>query len=595
MKVDLHMGEWMVNMGLVGLYRVFEYGRKNGIISDEYKDSVTAKPWGIELDTDVLPQLPKAYFLYLLEEYGNKYSSIRKAREKINIYIEEIQTQSEFKKKVKELKKLIEENSKNILEYFPNEELENMLKKLREINRYEHIEQLYDCVQIFQNISVNPKVDQKLTFQNIKDQMLRNFLGQTSFLNNSSRKKDFEEVILKDYITPVLQDLQFEYVLENAQSSDKIISFLSNYRNRSEFKKLEKIWRKLDLEQIHSSSKSYLNKCSVFSDHIAFYNFTESIFYPLGISGENINFSWNFKDDSLVPVSSLAKLVLLFAPAGTVTYSKKERINDEILYKDYSAFVQLDSSFQEIIQKNNHFKQLKQNQEPFDSIVSKLLRPLRKEAEYVVEHLFFIEFSSKYKDRKKTHLHYYHLPMYLAHYFKQHADTLDYIKPYDYREQFVQYVLRGADPIHVIYNYLRDCIKNERSTIGPYIAVRERNRILQFKKGVRDMATTDKTDKRVSALFMQGREIRDAIMRSSGSEKKVTSIAYRLLNAAKAGNRKSFMDTLLRIYMSADRPISPIFLNALHERDLDFATVANAFIAGLLANQYKEEQEEVQA
>ncbi len=55
------------------------------------------------------------------------------------------------------------------------------------------------------------------------------------------------------------------------------------------------------------------------------------------------------------------------------------------------------------------------------------------------------------------------------------------------------------------------------------------------------------------------------------------------------------MDTLLRIYMSADRPISPIFLNALHERDLDFATVANAFIAGLLANQYKEEQEEVQA
>ncbi|KHF31304.1 hypothetical protein LR68_00253 [Anoxybacillus sp. BCO1] len=182
--------------------------------------------------------------------------------------------------------------------------------------------------------------------------------------------------------------------------------------------------------------------------------------------------------------------------------------------------------------------------------------------------------------------------MYLAHYFKQYADGLDSIKPYDYREQFVQYVLRGADPIHVIYHYLRDCIKNERSTNGPYIAVRERNRILQFKKGVRDMATTDK---KVSALFMQGREIRDAIIRSSGSEKKVTSIAYRLLNAAKAGNRKSFMDTLLRIYMSADRPISPIFLNALHERDLDFATVANAFIAGLLANQYKEEQEEVQA
>ncbi|MCX8045687.1 MAG: type I-B CRISPR-associated protein Cas8b1/Cst1 [Anoxybacillus gonensis] len=593
MKVELHMGEWMINMGLVGLYRVFEYGRKHGIISDEYKYSVTVKPWGIELDTDVLSQLPRAYFLYLLEEYSDKYSSIRGAREKINIYIEEIQTQSEFNEKVKELKELIEKNSKNILEYFPNKEIEDMLKKLKEIKKYEHIEQLYDCVQIFLNISADPEVDQKLTFQDIKDRMLKNFLGQTSFLNNSTKKKSFEEIILRDYITPVLQDLQLEYILECARSSDDIISFLSDYISRKEFKKLKKIWRKLDLEQIHSSSKSYLNKCSVFSDHIAFYNFTESTFYPLGISGENVNFSWNFKDDSLVPVSSLAKLVLLFAPAGTVTYSKKERINGEILYKDYSAFVQLDSSFQEIIQKNNHFKQLKQNQEPFDSIASKLIRSLGQEARYLsVEHLFFIEFSSEYKDRKKTHLHYYHLPMYLAHYFEQYADRLDRIKPYDYREQFVQYVLRGADPIHVIYSYLRDCIKNERSTIGPYIAVQERSRILQFKKGVRDMATTDK---RVTALFMQGREIREAIMRSSGSEKKVTSIAYRLLNAAKAGNRKSFMDTLLRIYMSADRPISPIFLNALHERDLDFATVANAFIAGLLANQYKEEQEEVQA
>lgn len=590
MRIELRMGEWMVNMGLVGLYRVFEYGRKQGIISDEYKDSVTVKPWGIELDTDVLPQLPRAYFLYLLEEYGDKYSSIRKDREKIKIYIEEIQTQSEFKKRMKELKELVEKNSKNILEYFPNKEIEDMLKKLKEINKYDHIEQLYDCVQIFLNISDDPEIEHKLTFQNIKDQMLKNFLGQNSFLNNSTKKKSFEEIVLRDYITPVLQDIEFKYVLDFAQSSDNIISFLSNNRSRKEFKRLERLWKKLDLDQIHSYYKLHLNKCSIFEDYIAFYNFTESNFYPLGISSENVNFVWGIEEDSLIPISSLAKLVLLFAPVGTVTYSKKERINNEIVYKDYSAFVQLDSSFQEIMQKNNHFKQLKQNQEPFDSIISKILSSLRKESEYVLQHLFFIEFASRYKDRKKTHLHYYHLPIYLANYFKQYADRLDHIKSYDYREQFVQYVLRGVDPIHVIYNYLRDCIKNERHTIGPYIAVRERNRILQFKKGVRDVATTD-----IRALFMQGREIRDAIMHSSGSEKKVTSIAYRLLNAAKAGNRKNFMDTLLRIYMSADRPISPIFLNALHERDLDFATVANAFIAGLLANQYKEEQEEVQA
>lgn len=330
----------------------------------------------------------------------------------------------------------------------------------------------------------------------------------------------------------------------------------------------------------------------LFNERLAFYNFEEMVFSPIGVAKDNaFNFSWYFDSQQPKPLSSLAKLVLLFAPIGSTIYFKNEGINEQTERRLYAGFVQTDATFAEILQKNNHFKQLKKKREPFNKIVSQLVQSVKKESEYAVDHLFFLEFFSDYSS-KKTHLHYYHLPVYLAHYFKQHADKLDDIKPYDYREQFVQYVLRGADPVYVIYNYLRDCIKNERSSIGPYIAVRERNRILQFKKGVRDMATTDK---RVSALFMQGREIRDAIMRSSGSEKKVTSIAYRLLNAAKAGNRKNFMDTLLRIYMSADRPVSPIFLNALHERDLDFATVANAFIAGLLANQYKEEQEEVQA
>lgn len=591
MKVELRMSEWMVNMGLVGLYRVFEYGRKQGIISDEYKDSVTVKPWGIELDTDVLPQLPRAYFLYLLEEY----SVAKRECDKLDAYVKQVANEKQFKSNIDALKKSISDTRTKILRYFTHETMENTLKQIREIKKYEQVHRLGEHIRTLKQVYSEPKINEKLTLNYFKHTILKPlFFGQVSFLNVSKNNLDFDghvEEFYNSYVFPVMNDLQLESVLNDSHSIEEISDLLEKKGQYQPFKQLKRAWKKKTLKEVQEYVKTKINKCLLFNERLAFYNFEEMVFSPIGVAKDKaFNFSWHFDSEQPRPLSSLAKLVLLFAPIGSTIYYKNEGINEQTERRLYAGFVQTDATFAEVLQKNNHFRQLKKKREPFNKIVSQLVQSVKKESDYAVDHLFFLEFFSDYES-KKTHLHYYHLPMYLAHYFKQHADRLDYIKPYDYREQFVQYVLRGADPIHVIYNYLRDCIKNERHTIGPYIAVRERNRILQFKKGVRDVS---KTDKRVGALFMQGREIREAIMRSSGSEKKVTSIAYRLLNAAKAGNRKNFMDTLLRIYMSADRPISPIFLNALHERDLDFATVANAFIAGLLANQYKEE-EEVQA
>ena len=592
MKVELHMGEWMINMGLVGLYRVFEYGRKHEIISEEHKHSVTVKPWGIELDTEVLPQLPRAYFLYLLEEY----SVARRECERLDAYIEQVKNEEQFKNHLTAIKKVISDTGTKILKYFTHETLESILKQIKEIKKYEQVHQLEEHIRTLKQVYSEPKINEKLTFNYFKYAILKPlFFGQVSFLNVSKNNLDFEghvEEFYNRYVFPVVNDLYLESVINDSHSMEEISSLLEKQSEYQLFRQLKRAWKKKTLEEVREYIKTEINKCLLFNERLAFYNFEEMVFSPIGVAKDKaFNFSWYFNGEQPRPLSSLAKLVLLFAPIGSTIYYKNEGINEQTERRLYAGFVQTDATFAEVLQKNNHFRELKKKREPFNKIVSQLVQSVKKESEYTVDHLFFLEFFSDY-DSKKTHLHYYHLPMYLAHYFKQYADRLDSIKPYDYREQFVQSVLRGADPIHVIYHYLRDCIKNERSTNGPYIAVRERNRILQFKKGVRDMATTDK---RVTALFMQGREIRDAIIRSSGSEKKVTSIAYRLLNAAKAGNRKSFMDTLMRIYMSTDRPMSPIFLNALHERDLDFATVANAFIAGLLANQYKEEQEEVQA
>jgi CRISPR-associated protein Cst1 len=599
MKVELRMGEWMVTMGLVGLYRVFEYGLKNGIIDQQYRHSISVRPRGLELDTDVLPQLPKAYFLYLIDEY----SVAKRDSEKLRLYMNQAEKEEQFSYALSAIKKTITDTGKKVLKYFPNEPLENVLETLKQIKKPEHLDQLAACVDIFKATLFKEKINEKLTLNYFKAAILKAFFGQVSFLNVSKNSLDLQghiQEFQKDYIMPVQRDLQLEKVLASAASSDEVMSFLDKYSDYPTFKALKRAWKKKTLQDIHHDVKNTLSTCLLLSNRLAFYNFEEMIFSPIGVAKNNaFNFNWNLEEHQPKPISSLAKLVLFFAPAGAAIYLKKEGFNEQSEYRMYVGFVQSDATFSEILQKNNHFKQMKQQKEPFDRIVSKLIQSVTKEAEYVVDHLFFLEFSSDY-DSKKTHLHYYHLPLYLANYFTHHRGKLDYIQPYEYREHFVQYVLRGADPARVIYFYLRDCIEKGYSHIGPYIAVRERNRIIQLKKGVKDMSSTDK---RVYALYRSGQEIRKALEQAGASKasdrysaspnKKINAIAYRLLNAAKAGNQKSFMDTLFRLHMSAEQPISPIFLNALHERDLDFATVANAFIAGLLSQGLQEEQEEV--
>jgi CRISPR-associated protein Cst1 len=603
MKVKLHMGEWMITMGLIGLHRVFQYGLNEGLIDREYEHSLSVQPTGLEVDINLFPQLPKAYFSYLIDEY----SVAKRDCEKLDFYMKQAMKEEQFKNALSVIKETITNTGKKVIKYFSNEvaakELSNILETLKQIKKYGDLDNLDTCVSKFKVIIHEPKINEKLTLNYFKAAILKSFFGQVSFLNVSKNNLDLEghiQEFQKDYVLPTLCDLQLQQVLTNTKSTEDIIKFLDEHKDYQPFKALKKVWKSKTLEDINSNIKNTINKCMLLPDYFAFYNFEEMVFSPIGVAKNNaFNFSWNLEHQQPKPISSLAKLVLFFAPAGAAIYLKKEGFDEQGEYRSYAAFVQTDATFQEILQKNNHLKQLKQQKEPFDRIVSKLVQNVTKEAEYVTDHLFFLEFSSDY-DSKKTHLHYYHLPLYLANYFRQYGNKLDYIKPYEYREHFVQHVLRGADPSIVIYKYLRYCIEKGNFHIGPYIAVRERNRIIHFKKGVKDVSSTDK---RVYAVFRSGQEIRRAMEQASipksseqylaSSSKKINAIAYRLLNAAKAGNQKSFMDTLFRLHMSAEKPVSPIFLNALHERDLDFATVANAFIAGLLSSELKEEQEEL--
>ena len=64
-----------------------------------------------------------------------------------------------------------------------------------------------------------------------------------------------------------------------------------------------------------------------------------------------------------------------------------------------------------------------------------------------------------------------------------------------------------------------------------------------------------------------------------------------MLNSIKAGNKKEFMDTIIRIHISMGKDVSPIFLEVMQDTDLDFESIGHSFVSGLISNKFQRKEE----
>ena len=64
-----------------------------------------------------------------------------------------------------------------------------------------------------------------------------------------------------------------------------------------------------------------------------------------------------------------------------------------------------------------------------------------------------------------------------------------------------------------------------------------------------------------------------------------------MLNSIKTGNKKEFMDIVIRIHMSMGKDISPIFIETMQDTDLDFESIGHSFLSGLISNKYEKKGE----
>jgi CRISPR-associated protein Cst1 len=592
MIIKIPMGEWMITSGLVGLQRVFEFGLKEGYIDSSMRGHIKPCYDGLEMNTEVLPFIPESYLRYMLNEYNVYEREMTKIKNALKYAI----TEKAFKNALSTVKKVVSDKVDKISKNFPDVagELEEIKSRIKKIKKMEQLAELEVCVKQFEKILKREDINEKLTSNYFKATVLNMFFGQASFLNTDKSKLDFQEMVElfeKDYIIPVIQDLTLQEMIQIGASKKEILAYIEeNKTTRKAFNEVKKLLKKKEPQEIMKC----INTCLFFDEFLAFENYEEKVFSPLMVSNKNaLNFSWNLNKKQPMPISSLAKLILFLAPAGVAVYYKKEGFENIGDIKQYVGFVQMESSFLEILEKNDSFKNLKKNKSPFDRIASKLVQGLKKESEFLLRHMFFLEFTSEYQT-KKTRLQYYHLPDYLARFFIDYAKDLDRIHPYDFREQFVQYLLRGADPVSMIFKYIRYLINENLDGYGALMMVLLRHRIRHLKKGEKE--AMDEKDKKVYVLYKIGQEVRRSIENEISSrkehtdsyvasaQKKVNGIAYRLLNLVNSGDRHEFFNAFCRLHMSYGKEVPILILEIFKEKDLDFKTIGNAFISGLLSS-----------
>lgn len=608
MQLKLHMDDYLTAMGGVGLLRLQEWAHLYlGTVEDikHPASPIKQKHDHLLVDPSILPQIPEWYFRFLLDQY-----SISKREEKRLSHIGDFKNQT-VKEQKDRLKDSINENLKKLSKYFSGTEtyqlMQDCMEQVKKMPDEEARTSLIDWRNKYLQLLKTDIFEEKLTFNFIRSVVLKNFFGQVSFLQKSLSHYNLQQHIDKmteDYVQPLLFDLGFHDLLYGDLPAGEKYKAVLQYLAKSELP-THKRWIKELKKQGPDGLESYFKqqlKCAFEENWLATDYFEEKSFVPLGVSSGNArNFAWDLQNNP-TPISTWIRFVLFISPVGLTPFTKIYKES----FETYYSFVFRDGSPALIYRDNEALRNLEQN-ESFDQVIPKIIRRERHKAKQESRpDIQIIEFYSEY-DNKKTVMHYYHIPRYLLIYFEQdNLNKLHMIWDRSLRDQFLQLVMERVDPISTIWLHLQKVIRGKANPYSTYRALLERWKINSLKEG-----GTMKKSGLIYNIFNEGIQIRQKLKNlsderseqtdyaSSGS-KRAAGIAHRLLNAAKAGNKQQFMDTVIRLYLQVKTPVPPLLLNVLHEKDIDFASFSGAFITGLLSDvdhsaEDKSEQSEQQS
>jgi len=151
------------------------------------------------------------------------------------------------------------------------------------------------------------------------------------------------------------------------------------------------------------------------------------------------------------------------------------------------------------------------------------------------------------------------------------------------------------------YNYLSKLLKfyiqtkeKESSNISVYFKIYDLQIInlltFEYLLNIKQLKSINMETKQIWTIYHYGFELKQ-ILRSKNADNKINSIAYRLLKAVRSGDKNTFMNLLLRLYIAYDQAVPVILTKILESKD-NFEVIGYSYINGLLGESLNKEKTE---
>lgn len=617
MKTTIYLNDWFYNSGIVGFLRILDYNNDNfAEIKENY----------ITFETNKLKNFHKYYFKYFFDKYNvglRTKEKIEKSFEKIVNFLndetldnkeikkiqENLKTEKKYvkdiiKKQLDKIKKYDESTYSNILiEY----------NKIDKIKTQENIDELNNIKEIITKELQKDDINKRLTLNLFKSILSKNYFGQISFLNVVKNALTFEEqekIMYKDYISNIIEIDFIDEILHDKYKIEELKILIKDKLDNQEIsKEVIQIYtniqkRFIDKEKSLDEIKDYIQK-NVFAhcymcenDKSLTSNYSEGNFIPLAVSSDNMkNFFWN--QNAEFPICDVCKLILFCIPAGISSVKKttKENVNGQVVYreKEVNGFVNYDTSVDDLLKMNNYLSQTsnvdKSIYNPYEELILNIVEQQRNLQEWQLENIFIVEFETEYLAFSR--IEYFNIKRYIAKFFVEYSqNTLNIMKDYRYKIQIMDYILKNKDLKYIINSRLREELSREtQNGFNSFIATRIRLILNLLKKEDMEMdERVKKNNAKLSVLYNLGVSIHEEL-KVNKEDNKLDGYTYKMLNSVKSGNKKEFMDVVIRIHMSLGKDISPIFLEVMQDTDLDFESIGHSFISGLISNKFEKKDE----
>ena len=610
LKIKVYLNDWFFNAGIVGFLRILE---------DNEDEFAIKRNNYIEFDTEDLRNFHKYYFNYFFKKY-NVAESVKIRTERLFEYLENnIEVVCEDKDKEKEQKEKIKSNKKYI-----KDTIKKQLDKIKKIDEttYEEMKEQYERIdksstkqeiieikeKLISNIEKD-NINKRLTLNLFKSILSNTYYGQPSFLNvikTSLSYEEQQELMYKDYVSNIVETGFINGIMQNEYSIEQIKEYIENAKESNITQDIEKIYTKIEKDYIDKSKtmediqkylkEKVINRCSMCENEIGLTtNYSEGNFVPLAISSDNArNFFWN--QNVKMPICDVCKLILFCIPAGMTTITKTVKENGEYREKQLLSFVNYDTEMDRLYKTNINFgnksRYENKNENPYSELILDIVEQDKQVSMWQLENIFVVEIEAEYGAYSR--IEYFNIKRYMSIFFTQYAEkTLSKIWDYRYRLQIVDYIMKNKDIKYIINDRLIDEIKKgeKKNGYNSFLATQIRMILNILKKEGKEVEDIKKNNDKLYVIYNLGVQIHEEL-KSKGEDNKLDGYTYKMLNSIKAGNKKEFMDIVIRLHMAMGKDVSPIFIETMQTTGLDFESIGHSFLAGLISNKYEKKEEE---